>query len=176
MATNITTTKVDVEALYRALIAGINANLPNVALFNLNDQQFARADLLGQFQARIDAAEAVKAAKTQWHTLVAAERALNRSVSRLRAAMRRYLEALYGADNQKLQDFGFTPAAAPKTKVAVKAEAQVKAKATRSARHTMGKRQKKDIKGTEPAPQPAPAPANTSPAEPAPAPATPVKS
>jgi hypothetical protein len=53
-----------------------------------------------------------------------------------------------------LADFGFT---APKKRVLTpdeKAAAAVKAKATRKARNTMGKVQKKSVKGTTPAAAP----------------------
>ena len=46
-----------------------------------------------------------------------------------------------------LADFGLKPDKEPEKSVAVKAEAIAKAKATRDARHTMGKRQRKKVRG-----------------------------
>jgi len=72
----------------------------------------------------------------------------------MRQDLRTYILGSYGtAALQMLQDFGFTP---PKPRggkktASTKAQAVVQAKATRVARHTMGKRQKAKIKGTAPA-------------------------
>jgi hypothetical protein len=67
----------------------------------------------------------------------------------LRRGLGTYILGTYGeAAVQMLQDFGI-PVPKPKGKktAQAKAEAVVKAKATRAARHTLGKNQKKPIKG-----------------------------
>jgi hypothetical protein len=72
----------------------------------------------------------------------------------MRQNLTTYILGSYGASAlQMLQDFGFTP---PKPRggrktASSKAQAVVQAKATRVARHTMGKRQKSKIKGSVPA-------------------------
>jgi hypothetical protein len=63
-----------------------------------------------------------------------------------------------------MAEFGFSPAKARKASVKTKANAADKAKATRQARGTMGKVQKKPIKGHPAAP--ATPPATTAPPSP----------
>jgi hypothetical protein len=58
-----------------------------------------------------------------------------------------YVEALHGRTSATLNDYAFKPARKRRMKVKDKAQAQEKAKATREARHTMGKRQKSRIRG-----------------------------
>jgi hypothetical protein len=155
MSQSITTTKLSVEAEYRALISGINTELVGVDTFALAGQSLTRVDLLARLQSRVDAAEATKAAQAAWHNAVQSEHAVNTEIAPLRTAMKAILVARYGKDSQKLQLFGYPPTMPAKKTVAIKGLGVVRAKATRTARHTMGKKQKKGIKGvvaTPPAP------------------------
>ncbi len=158
--TTISTQKVDIEAVYESLIAGINTELAGIDSFVLGKQTIARADLLSRFQARIDAAHAVKTSRAALQKLVADERAADASVKPVRALMKSYLQARYGKASPELQSFGFAQTRAGKATAQVKATAVVKAKATRQARGTKGPKQKKAIKGT-------PATTATAPASPA---------
>jgi hypothetical protein len=66
-----------------------------------------------------------------------------------------YARYAYATDTATLADFGFGPVKHTEPSPAVKAAAAVKARATRAARHTMGKVQKKAITGAATAPAPA---------------------
>jgi hypothetical protein len=63
-----------------------------------------------------------------------------------------FLRALYGAGNEALADFGMTARPPRKPTVPTKAAAVEKSAATRTARHTLGTRQKAAIHGAPPAP------------------------
>jgi hypothetical protein len=67
----------------------------------------------------------------------------------------------FGDESQQAIDFGFPPAKKPTRTVKEKTNAVALSKATREARHTMGKRQKEAIKGTIPASTEPAAPATT---------------
>jgi hypothetical protein len=80
--------------------------------------------------------------------------------------MRNYLITQYGNRSPVLQQFGFTPAKAPQKSAAVKAAGVAKARATRAAIGTKGKKQRKlaakavnQTPPQPPAPAPSPAPA-----------------
>ena len=75
----------------------------------------------------------------------------------------------FGAGSQQALDFGFAPPKKAVRTVEEKAQAKVRAKATRAARHTMGSQQKKLIKGTVVVPTAPAAPATSVPAGPSPA-------
>jgi hypothetical protein len=56
----------------------------------------------------------------------------------------------FGVTSQQALDFGFPPAKVPTMTVEQKKESVRRAKATREARHTMGKRQREKIRGVVP--------------------------
>ena len=142
----------------------LDTELSAVDTFVLAKQTISRTDLRARFQARVDAAEKVKSDRAVLQTSVAEERAVDADVKPLRASMKQYLQARYGESSPEMQSFGFAPSRKGKASVAVKANAVLKAKATREARGTKGVQQKKDIKGTLPAPTTAPATPATPPA------------
>ncbi len=177
---NIATQKVTVEAEYLALITGFGTDLAGVDPVVLLGTSYARSDLLARFQSRIDASKATKAARAGLRTAVSSEQALEADVEPLRQAMKQYLQSRFGKNSPKLQAFGFTEAKKPQKTAKAKANAVVKMKATRDARHIMGKKQRLEIKAPAvpadetpgPAPEASATPATTAPATPAPAPTT----
>jgi len=161
---NISTQKTTVEAEFKTLIAGINSQLPNETSFVINGTTWARADLIAQLQSRIDAAEATKSARTALHTVVSAEQASQLKIAPLRAGIKTYLQGRLGKSSAEMQLFGFAPYKTAQKTAQTKADAVVKAKATRKARGTGGKKQKSQIHGTVPATTPAaPSSATTTP-------------
>lgn len=106
-----------------------------------------RTELLARIQATLDAIAGVKSARTALSQAVAIQKTAVAQARALRAGLKRYLQTKYGPNNPKLQEFGFTPTRTPKTPVKAKAEAKVKAAATRKARGTKGSKQKLAITG-----------------------------
>ena len=154
---NVTTQKASLEAEYSALVAGINAELANVTDYVINGVAFSKAELIAQFQGRVDAAQTTKKARTALQVAVAAEREMQVEAAPLRAGFKGYLSSRFGKNSPELQKFGFAPAKKPQKPVASKAAGIAKGQATRQARHTTGKKAKLKVKGTA---QPAPAPAS----------------
>jgi hypothetical protein len=148
------------------VIVGIKKDLQNVSSLPLAASTYTMAALEQLIQSRIDAANAVANAKANWHDAMATYDALNTKVTEVVRGLRQYVINAFGQNSPVLADFGFTPpkkaTLTPEQKVAKAA----KAKATREARGTMGKKQKALIKGTVSTTAPA-----TSPAAPAPTPA-----
>jgi hypothetical protein len=64
------------------------------------------------------------------------------------AALKAWVRAQFGVESTEAIDFGFPPPRTGVPTVEEKALAVARAKATRKARHTMGKRQKEGIRGT----------------------------
>jgi hypothetical protein len=130
------------------VILGIQKNLLNVPTLNLAGKPITPADLEKLVQSRIDSANAIAPAKAKWTAAVQAYRTLNTQVTPVVRALRTYVINTYGPTSTVLTDFGFSPPKTTVTSPEVKAAAAVKAKATRAARHTQGKKQKLAIKGT----------------------------
>jgi hypothetical protein len=108
------------------------------------------AQMIAALQERIDDANAVLASKATWQSAVAKDKAGSARSQPYVARLRQALLAAFAGQVDVLADFGLT---GRKTRVVTPEEkmtAAAKARATRAARHTMGKKQKAAIKGTLP--------------------------
>jgi hypothetical protein len=155
------------------VILGIQKDLLNVPTLSLAGQAITPADLVKLVQSSIDAANAIAPARAKWTAAVQASRASTKKLVPILQGLRAYLVNTYGPTSTVLVDFGFSPTKTVVKTPEVKAEAAVKAKATRKARNTLGKNQKKDIKGTTVSPVAAPTPSTGSTPSAPTAPATP---
>ncbi len=130
------------------VIAGIQKHLQTASSLPLAGATFTPADLVKLVQSRIDLAGTVASNAATWHASLEAEKALNTRLLPILRGLRQYVLNAFGAASPVLADFGFAaPKEATKTPEQ-KAAAAAKAKATRAARHTMGKNQKKGVKGS----------------------------
>jgi hypothetical protein len=155
------------------VILGINKDLLTMSNLPLGGQTYSPSSLAARIQSRIDAANAVIAAKANWQSAVKAYAAIDASTTVIVRELRGIVIGTFGPDSPKLSDFGFTPTVRKPLTSEQKAAKAAKAKATRLARGTTSKKQKATIHGTVPTAQPAaPAPATPPVAnQPAPAPA-----
>jgi hypothetical protein len=149
-------------AVANQTIAGVNKHLANNTSLPIAGEAFTPVTLTAVFQEEIAAIGEADASKTTWRQKVADAKAAKTRARAVRKALKRYLLGTFGDGAVGvLEDFGFTVPKAPGRKtVASKAQAVVQAKATRDARHTMGKVQRKAVKG-KPAAAPTPPPVVT---------------
>jgi hypothetical protein len=129
----------------RKIVSAIKKHLSGSV--TLEGVKYAPAKLAKMFQDGIDVADATDAASKAWHAAVATEQASTQGLSSVQTLLRNYVSATYGETSTVFSDFGFVPRAVRTVDAATKAEAVQKREATRVARHTMGKRQKKDVTG-----------------------------
>ena len=127
------------------LIAGIEAHQPN-ALFAAAGKSVPAATVIATLKEIVAAYEARLAAHGRMHEAVLAARTLIRQDRALVRDVRQNIQMLYGSAAGTLVEYGLEP-----RKMQVLTEEQkvlkaTRAKATRLARHTMGKRQKARIK------------------------------
>jgi hypothetical protein len=169
-----TTSKTTTQAHDAQVIVGIKKDLQNVSSLPLAGSAITPAALVLLLQSRIDMVNTVANAKANWHDTVAKYKALNAQVTLVVRGLRQYVLNVFGASSPVLADFGFTaPKKTPLTPEQKVVKAQ-KAAATRKARGTKGKVQKKAVKGSVEVTVSAtptvtvPAPAVTPPAPPAP--------
>jgi hypothetical protein len=154
--------KLDVQASYQTLIAGLLAHYAASDVFELSGQKYTRDELVAKFKRRVDASETVKAADNAYHATIQAERQVDLEVRPLRQQLHKQLDSKLGSYNPQLRDYGFAPKKPQIVPPQVKAEAAAKAIETRKARHIMGKKQRAAIKAapvTAPVPPPAAPPA-----------------
>jgi hypothetical protein len=164
----------DQVAADQAMIDGIQKFLSQLASMPVGSQNMTPADIVKVFQARVDAGKAVQTANAARITAVKANKDERQKTSAFVQAFRRIVVGMFLQSPDTLAVFNLTAPKAAKRTVATKSAAVAKSKATRTARNTMGSKQKKSIKGSVPEASTAPAektPAATSGPTPAPAPA-----
>jgi hypothetical protein len=130
------------------LIAGTNKHLANVTQVMLTGGSFTPSQVTAQLQALANLRRDVDTAKALTKAKLAAEKTDMPALRIFRDAFVSFVKAAFGNAPDVLADFGLHPkkARTPQT-VEAKAVSAAKRKATRAARHTMGSKQKKGVKG-----------------------------
>ncbi len=141
-------TKVDLQALYQAVISGLLAFYAPTDTFLMKSGTYTRDDLVLKFQTFVAAIESTKSLYLQWRQGIQAERELELEVTPLRVGVRAVAQTRFGKDGTQLLQFGFQLAKVPVHTPASRVLAAAKAKATREARGTLTKKEKAALKGT----------------------------
>ncbi len=131
------------------LIAGTKVHFASAASMAFGGRTFTPVQLETSLQALVDLRSAVDAARATTTAKVAAEMAQAPALRRVMSTYDAFVKVTFGDQPDVLADFGLKPkkTTTPLT-VEQKADAKARRQATREARHTMGARQKKDVKGT----------------------------
>jgi hypothetical protein len=131
------------------LIAGIQKHPPATSSVVLGGKTYTMVQLEASLQALADLHSDVAAARATTKAKVATQATEAPPLRSLAATYRAYVKVTYGNAPDILADFGIAPTKA-KTPLTIEQRRVVVAKsaATRAARHTMGKAQKKAVKGT----------------------------
>jgi hypothetical protein len=137
------------------IVRAVHAALSNVASLPAAGRPYSPPELAAVVQRRIDAASAVGQAKAQWLDAVKAYAAADAEAIPVVRALKQYVINLFGETSPVLAEFGFVAPKRASLTPEQKAAAVAKRAATRKARHTMGKKQKKAIHGAVPATGPA---------------------
>jgi hypothetical protein len=175
MTTKPTTSRTKQQVADQKLSDGLKKHKTELVSFALAGASSTVDAVLAVLDTRIAAESAAEVARAAWQTKVKAARDERATTKALVAGVRESLKLRYAGAIDTLADFGLKPRKQPAVRTPEeKAQAAAKAKATRAARHTMGSKQKKSVKGTittiVPAtPSTAKEPVATSPAAPAPA-------
>jgi hypothetical protein len=140
-------------------MGGVQKYFPNGQV-TLGGTPYTTAQLVELFQSYINALAASEAAEAARSAAVKAARQTASKVLPVHRQLLAYVKTVLGSADTVLADFGETAHARKTPTVEVKAAAKQKRQATRAVRHTMGKVQKKAVKGSASTPaQPSAAPA-----------------
>jgi hypothetical protein len=142
----------------RKAIAGVRKQFASTKTVVLDGVSYAPDDIVKALQGSIDAADATTAVTAQFHKTVDAERAANATADAVYAGLKTYVTSQYKASPDTLAEFGINLPSRQVPDAATAAAAVEKRQATRVARHTMGNRQKANVKGTVTTPTAAPPP------------------
>jgi hypothetical protein len=162
----------------RLIVSGVQKHYPSGQM-TLASQTFnLPSDLVKAIQADIDVTDAADKARADWLAAVQAQTDSHQKVGPVLRAFERQVLAQFG-DTQDasstLADFGYAPPKVAVKSSATKTAAAELGRATRVARHTMGSKQKQQVKGTLTPVSPPATPASPPAAGPA-APVAPVAS
>ncbi|HEV3189179.1 MAG TPA: hypothetical protein VGY54_01710 [Polyangiaceae bacterium] len=136
------------QARAASILQGLAKHFALRSSYELGGKVYTREALAGVFQAHADAVRAVDAAHAAVAVAVAKERALAKKVVHLTRMLKLAVDAEFGPAPRVWAEFGWEVPKKPGPKtVKAKLEGAEKVRATRAARHTMGKRQKQKIRG-----------------------------
>jgi hypothetical protein len=164
--------KGQVVAFAKQMIAGADKHLPKTTQVAFMGGSFTPDQIASKLQTLVDLRSDVDSAQATAKAKIAVETANMPALLTFMSAFVSYVKVVYGTSPDVLADFGISPKARTPLTVEAKAAAAAKRAATRAARHTMGTRQKKGVKGDVTGiiltPVKAPAPTVATPSSPTP--------
>ena len=167
MGSNTPNNRLEETTADQTLIDGLINIASTIPSFVVGGATVPTKDIVTTLQARLDTAKATESARATWRTAVQADRDERAKTKTLVSVIKQTLLQFFAGKTDTLATFGLTPRKPRAVKPAGKVVAAAKAKATRAARHTMGKNQKAKIVGaldsgviTIPVPGPTPIPAS----------------
>lgn len=141
-------TKVSLEQKIRNLVAGTQKHLPTGSL-TLGGTTYSEQALVQLLQSLADSLASEATANAAWKDALKNVDSTKVKVIPVMESYRSWVLATYGSTPSTLADYGVSPRKVPTPLTAEqKATAALKRAATRKARQTLGKNQKKSIKGT----------------------------
>ena len=128
-------------------IAAIQKYLSQLASMSVAGVAYTPTQFIALLQKDIDLADAASNAKEDLRVAAGAAREQRATMTPIMVGFRAFLENMF-TDPSTIAEFGFPVRSRSGLTAEAKAVAVNKRAATRTARHTMGPKQKKDIKGT----------------------------
>jgi hypothetical protein len=130
----VSSTKVATEVSLQTLVTGLPVVFAGEATFVLPSGTYTLAELTAPLQAAIAQIEATKAAETQFHDAVAAERPVVEAAIALQKEVKQLAAGRFGAESSTLSQLGYTPTKPRQVSAATTAASAAKAAATRKAK------------------------------------------
>jgi hypothetical protein len=135
--------KVSRQAQLQKILSGIAARLPGVTTITCGGKSVVLTDFENLVQTELDGIGSAAKAKDAYAGEVQKERNARAALNPSLRQFRNYVYATFGDTQDSVEvlgDFGLAPRTRRQPTAAVKAEAQVKSKATREARGEGGKK------------------------------------
>jgi hypothetical protein len=139
--------KVDRQALYLAVIHGLQTYYEPSDIFRMEAGTFTRDQLIDEFQKFVSAAQLTKNSNQKWRADIQAERVIEERVRALRHGVQGITQARFGPQGAPNLQFGFALPKPRRRSAETAAIAVKRSLATRQKRGTMGYKEKQKIKG-----------------------------
>jgi hypothetical protein len=147
-----TTNRLKEQASNQALINGLTKHAATIPLILVGGQSLTNTQMVATLQGRLAHANAALSTRAAWQSAVKADQDDRTKTGALISGLRKVVSVAFAGEIDTLADFGLIPPKKHVISPEKKAAAALKGKATRAARHTLGKNQRKAITGTTPAP------------------------
>ena len=135
------------ETELQQLVAGTQKNLPATSTVDVNGQELKQADIVAKLQAWIPLFQAVDAANAPYRNAQKALQAAAPAIRQFVGLYRQALRQVFGKGSPLLADFGLSTTQQKTPTPATRVLAAAKAAATKKARGTLGKQQRKAVQG-----------------------------
>ena len=129
------------------LADGLNKHQARIKQMVIDGETLTTAQVVSRIEESIAIADHAVEAKAAWLAAAIADVLSRKSMNPFNAKVRAIVLAAFSKEIDVLADFGLTNRKVPELTPEQRQAAVAKAKATRKARHTMGKRQKAAITG-----------------------------
>jgi hypothetical protein len=157
---NVKNNAVVVDACTKRLNA-LNAYVDGKAQIAINGKKLKASQVVAIYQSCLDSRASLATKHAETKAAMAARTSAEQARVSADRAVKAWVINEFGVGSQQAIDFGFLPPKKATRTVESKVNAVALAKATRAARHTMGKKQKSLITGTITAPTAPADPVNT---------------
>jgi hypothetical protein len=150
-------------------LKALSAYVNSTAQIAVNGKKLKASQVATVYQSCLDSRAALATKRAETKAAMATRTSAEQARVNADRAVKAWVVNEFGAGSQQAIDFGFPPPKKATRTVESKVNAVALAKATRAARHTMGKKQKSLIKGTVSVPTAPEEPAINTPAGASPA-------
>ncbi len=140
------TSKSDMQARDHKVLAAIGKYFTKRTVI-VNGVTHTGKTLLGVFQRALDTADALDAARASAHSALKEQQHAQGEADAMYDALKATIAVAAGQDSTEYREFGFPARRTAKKSAQAKAQAVIKQRETRAARHTMGPEQKAHIHG-----------------------------
>ena len=154
---NLHSNRTDLGQTEARLVTLIQRHAPD-AKFVVNGIEVSAAQLIAHLQQHQEQMLTTDEAHRQLHDAVTAEDQMRVTLRDEVTGFKAYVGTTFGASSPQYVDFGFAPKKAAPMTTAMRTAAIEKLRATRMARHTLGKRQRAAIHGSVATAAPSPSP------------------
>lgn len=136
-----------IESCNKRLLA-LKKHVKAKTTIKVNGQSIKAASLIAIYQAVLDTSAAVSTKRAETKAALADRDKANATRIAAEVNLASWVKTEFGADSPAAHEFGFPPKKKGVRSVKANHAAVEKSLATRAARHTMGKKQRQQIKGT----------------------------
>ena len=124
------------------MIDGLNKHAQTIQSLVIAGATMTTKDIIEHLQARIDSAKGAQTTRATWQNAVKSDKDERAKSRGLLSGVKQALLVAFAGQIDTLADFGLNPRKPRVLSPEQKTTAATKARATRAARHTMGKKQK----------------------------------